>query len=303
MPVSSDTCAFQASAGRVEREVEAERAVVARDDLLLRDLDRHAAALALAREPQLAHLAEQQEGVAGVVPGGTSVDPGLRLVVGEALRRAHDGAPHPRVEDLAAGVEHDAPGRGRAVLARQEAGRALGQHGRVQRGAAVGRVEGRAALVDLGVDRAARHDERADVGDRVAHDERGAHRVARRSPGPLEVQRLVEVHRARRVDRDERDVAQVDAPRTGHRAVLAHDLLGLGEHPVREALRYLHLAAQRRERVGDQRGGARGGGLGSREAQVTGGHEPDPTHPSPGTSCVAGRTTTDGASARARASD
>ncbi|MGO1341224.1 hypothetical protein, partial [uncultured Cellulosimicrobium sp.] len=53
-------------------------------------------------------------------------------------------------------------------------------------------------------------------------------------------------------------------------AVLAHDLLGLGEHPVREALRYLHLAAQRRERVGDEGGGARGGGLGSREAQVTG---------------------------------
>ncbi len=141
MPVSSDTWAFHASAGRVERNFEVERAVVARDDLLLGHLERDAAALALAREPQLAHLAEQQERVAGVVPGGTSIDPGLRLVVGEALRRPHDGAPHRRIEDLAPRVEHHAPRRGRAVLARQEARRALGQHGRVQRGPAVGRVE------------------------------------------------------------------------------------------------------------------------------------------------------------------
>src|SRR3954447_18587828 len=68
----------------------------------------------------------------------------------------------------------------------------------MQRRVVVGRVHGHAAHMRIGVERAAGRDEGADVGDRVTDA------VAR--PRPLDVQRLVEVARTGRVDRDERHV-------------------------------------------------------------------------------------------------
>ena len=66
----------------------------------------------------------------------------------------------------------------------------------------VRRVEGLAAAVSLLVDRAAGFDEGGDVSDRVVYPEPVV--------GALDVKRLVEVHRARWVDRDERDVGAVE---------------------------------------------------------------------------------------------
>ena len=78
----------------------------------------------------------------------------------------------------------------------------------MQRGLPVGRVDGHAAGVRVAVQRPAGRDERARVGDRVGHA------VALAAAG--DVQRLVEVARARRVDGDERQVdpvALTGAPR------------------------------------------------------------------------------------------
>ena len=73
----------------------------------------------------------------------------------------------------------------------------------MERRLGVGSVDRHAAGVRLRVQRAARGDERGDVGDRVAH----AVPVA----PALEVHRLVEVAGAGRVDRDERDLDAVAA--------------------------------------------------------------------------------------------
>ena len=89
----------------------------------------------------------------------------------------------------------------------------------MQRGAGVRAVERLAAQLRLRVDGAARADERRDVGDRVAHP------VA--AVAPLEVHGLVEVHRARRVDGEERQVG--DVVRAKRRAAAAA-ACGLGLH-------------------------------------------------------------------------
>ena len=74
----------------------------------------------------------------------------------------------------------------------------------------------------LGVDGAPGPDERADVGDRIAHP------VA--TVAPLQVHGLVEVGGAGRVDGQERQVGEVVRREVG----ALHGLLGLGEHRGRE---------------------------------------------------------------------
>ena len=98
---------------------------------------------------------------------------------------------------------------GRPGLVGQEAAGAFGELRRIEAGVPVRRVERLAALVCLDVHRPARGDEGGDVGDRVAD--------AVALPTALEVERLVEVHRLRRVDRDERDRRLVVSGRRGER--------------------------------------------------------------------------------------
>ena len=76
-----------------------------------------------------------------------------------------------------------------------------------------GRVEGLATAARLDVEHPAGLDEGGQVGDRVPHPVAAA--------GPLEVHGLVEVHRAGRVEGEERQVAQVAVrqPRRADRAV------------------------------------------------------------------------------------
>ena len=92
----------------------------------------------------------------------------------------------------------------------------------MQRNAAVGGVQRLAAHARLEVDRTIGADESRDIRDRIVH------RVAARAP--REVQGLIEVHRARRVDREESEVAQValGRRRSGCRG------LRFGEHLDRE---------------------------------------------------------------------
>ena len=98
-------------------------------------------------------------------------------------------------------IVHSTAGRGPSG---QQARRALGEHGRVQRHRAVGQVDGLAAPAHLGVERAARRDDRAEVGDGVVHPEPVA--------APGDAQRLVEVLGTRRVDGHQLDVGGVDPP-------------------------------------------------------------------------------------------
>ena len=77
----------------------------------------------------------------------------------------------------------------------------------MQRDLAVGAVQRLPAPVGLLVDRVARLEERHHVGDRVVHDVAVA--------VGLQVHRLVEVHRAGRVDGHELQVGQVAAPAAG----------------------------------------------------------------------------------------
>ena len=107
----------------------------------------------------------------------------------------------------------------------------------MQRHRGVGAVERLAALVRRHVDGVARLDEGRDVGDRVVHDVAAA--VA------LEVERLVEVHRARRVDGDERQVGPVEVGQSRGRRRAPRGLLDLG----RERGRHLEVALDLRDPV------------------------------------------------------
>ena len=189
-------------------------------DLLLGDLQLHAAARDLQRQPPLPDLREQL--------GDRRRDVGVRV-----LRDAADlGAGDVGGDEVPGAVEVERPQDGRGPLPREQARDALRQGERVQRRLRVGRVDGDAARVGLGVERAAGRDERRDVGDRVAD----AVPVA----APLDVQRLVEVARPRRVDGHEGDVDAIARPR---RADGAHLRLDLG----RERGGDVGLAADRLE--------------------------------------------------------
>ena len=188
------------------------------------------------------------------------VDVVLRLLVRQLLAAADPGADDLGVRGLAAGVQLDRPQQRGPFLAGQQAGRALGQHGRVQRAAGVGTVEGLAAPVRLAVDRVARADERGHVGDGVRDRE-----AAVRARG--DVQRLVEVLRAGRVDGEELEVGPVELRQARGRG----GPLGGRQHLRRERVRHLELGADAVQPAGDV-GGV--GGLQQRRGQADprGGH-------------------------------
>ena len=214
---------------RAERELVA---VLALLDLLLGDRQRDPAA------PLLAFLAEQADLLQQVqrIARRPVVQRALDARVVELLPAADERPADVDLDSLAGRVDLHRPEDGRADLVGQEAAGALGQRRRIEARVPVRRVERLAALVCLDVHRPARGDERGDVGDRVAD--------AVALTAPLEVERLVEVHRLRRVDRDERDrrLVLVGEPRG------ADGALRIGEHLVRELERDLEALAQLRKR-------------------------------------------------------
>ena len=173
-------------------------------DLLLGDLQLHAAARDLQRQTTLPDLREQL--------GDRRRDVGVGV-----LRDAADlGAGDVGGDEVPGAVEVERPQDGRGPLPREQARDALRQGERVQRRLRVGRVDGDAARVGLRVERAAGRDERRDVGDRVAD--------AVPVSAPLDVQRLVEVARPRRVDGHEGDVDAITRLRRADGARLRLDL-------------------------------------------------------------------------------
>ena len=209
-----------------EHAAELQRPLLALDvDLLLRQRERDAAAQGVALDPQLADLLEQLEHLAG----RAVVDRLLGALVAQ-LRRGADAGPLD--EDLGALprlVDLDRPEQGRADLVGEQRAGVLGDRLRVERDLRVGAVEGLATLVRLQVDRVPGRDEGRHVGDGVVDDVAVA--------GALDVEGLVEVHRALGVDRDERQLRAVEIgqPRVGGSG------LGRGEHLGREVARQLEL--------------------------------------------------------------
>jgi hypothetical protein len=152
-------------------------------------------------------------------------------------------------------VDVHRPDERRTQLAGKQAGCALGELRRVQARVAVGRVERHTASVRLLVERAAGRHEGRDVGDCVPHSIAGA--------VTFDVQRLVEVLRLRRVDRDELDRGLVHV-----RQLECRDRpLRVVDDFVRKPDRDLQLASQLGERRLDL------DGVGSGQAQVLPRHQ------------------------------
>jgi hypothetical protein len=110
----------------------------------------------------------------------------------------------------------------RTRLLSQQAGRALRQDGRVKGFAVVRRVEGHTAEPRLPLYAGSTINPETHVRDRVAE--------AIPVPGPLRMDRLIQVPAARRVDGDKGDPGAVGALRTRKRRPLLRDPLGLSEY-------------------------------------------------------------------------
>ena len=201
-PVSSDIWAFHCSTGSRLRYSSDHSGPAVSTSCSGRGSDTPPRA-GLALEPALADLLEQPQRLVG----GALVDRLLRARVVQLGPR-----PDPRPLDLDVGpgavaVEPDRPEQGRPELVGEQRAAVLGDHRRVQRHPAVGAVQRLAAAVRLQVDRVAGGDERRQVGDGVVQHVAVA--VA------LEVQGLVEVLGAGRVDGDQRQVGAVEVGSRG----------------------------------------------------------------------------------------
>ena len=177
---------------RLPLEPVAARRAGVRDDLLLGGVQDDGAAGARERDPAFGDLPEDRLALAA------------EMGVVEPVRASDERAPDRR-RDLAPGiVELDGEDDRRPVLAGEQARGPFSEGPRVERAADVGRVDGDAAHPRLSLERPSPVDELRDVGDRVTD----AVPAAR---GSLEQHRLVEIHAARRVDGEERELAQVGA--------------------------------------------------------------------------------------------
>ena len=228
MPVSSEIWAFQLLDRQHARGT---RATSGRPSTSIScsgsgsDTPPRAASRAL---PQLADLREQRQQLAGAAPRRSACcTPRSRAWRGcaPAPARRATSVPSPVRVDL------DRPEQRRPVLRRAAA---RPRPRRAPSGAAApcesGAVQRLPAPVRLHVERVARRDEGRHVGDRVVHDVAVA--VA------LDVHRLVEVHRARRVDGHERDVGAVEV---GQPRAAAAARAAAASTSVRELRRHVEL--------------------------------------------------------------
>ena len=115
--------------------------------------------------------------------GGARVDLPLHPRVVELGPAAYQRPAHLGRDRAALGVEVELPEQRGCGPVGQQAGRALGEHGRMQRDLLVREVEGLYAAVGLGVERAAGCDEGGDVGDRVVDPEAAGRGGRGASPG------------------------------------------------------------------------------------------------------------------------
>ena len=145
-PVSSEIWAFHPSTGRSPRRTSVQPPSGGRHHLLLgrAELDG-----ARARPPGSAGARRSRGSSAsgsGSVPASACAWTAGVVELGAA---AHPGPPQVDPHRLAVGVEVDRPQHGGAELVRQQAGGALAEHRRVQRGPPVGAVERLAAAAGL----------------------------------------------------------------------------------------------------------------------------------------------------------
>ncbi len=212
-------------------------AAVLLGDHLLGDREADAAAADLALLPEEPDLAQEPQ----LLVGRPAVERLLGAHVVELRAAPHERVPDVDVDALARLVDVHRPDDGGPRLVGQEARRALGEGRRVEASVLVRRVQRLAPLVRLDVHRAAGPDERRHVGDRVPD----AVPVA----AALDVERLVEVHRRRGVERDEGDGGLVRVRQSRR----VRGRLGLDEDLGGELHRDLQLAPQLRERRLDLR--------------------------------------------------
>ena len=170
------------------------------DDLLSRQRKAHGTALALEGESLPTDRLEQSERRRG----GTRVDAMLGLRVGELLAVDDPGPFEVGPGDLALLVEIDGPQQCLALLAGEETSGVFVDGLGMQRCAGVGAVEGEPPVACFGVDGPAGCHECGDIGDRVEHAMAGAPSLGREC--------LVEVARAGRIDRDQREISGIPDP-------------------------------------------------------------------------------------------
>ena len=151
-------------------------------------------------------------------------------------------ADHRRIElvgrDLAGGIDQHVADHREPVLLGIERAQAVGELLRQHRNDAAREVDRGRALIGIVIERVARLDIVADVGD-------GHHQPPALAPpdlGRLAVDRIVEVARVLAVDRHQRHVGQVDALLHVDRAHPVRQLAGLRQRLRREAVRHLVLA-------------------------------------------------------------
>ena len=154
--------------------------------------------------------------------GCSPVELGLRLLVAELLPTADPGPDHVGVDHLPVRIQPDRPQQGGPDLIRQQTRRPLAEHRRVERDPSVRGVHRHPPPVRFVIKQIPARDEGGHIGDRVGDDEAVV--------GPPDVQRLIEITRAGRIDRDQLQVGpiMINESRPGRGAV------GRGQHIRRE---------------------------------------------------------------------
>ena len=167
-------------------------------DLLLRELQAGSAAITFPELAPLAHQLQQAESLAR----RAAVDLRLGLPVAELGAAANSGPCHLRRNRLTPMVQRDRPEQRRSDFIRQQAGRSLAEHRRVERCATVGCIKRGPAAVRLKIDRIAWRDESCHISDRV-----GDHELTTQAAG--DVQRLIKITRTGRIDGDQFQIRAV----------------------------------------------------------------------------------------------
>jgi hypothetical protein len=167
-------------------------------DVLFRQIEIDGMSLAREFPAKTADLLEKGNG-----SGRTSVDDRLlQAGVVQLLPRTDSRATDIDVGDDRTRVERDLPQHRRSQLIRQQARCAFTEHGRMQRNARIRKIESLAARLEFFIECRSGFDEGRDIGNCVADEKTVAF--------GCDVQRLVEVTAAGRIDRDEWDVTSIE---------------------------------------------------------------------------------------------
>src|SRR5215207_574531 len=161
-------------------------------DLLLRELEADSSAITFPELAPLAYQLQQAESLAR----RAAVNLRLGLPIAELGAAANPGPCDVCRNCLPPMVQCDRPEQRRSDFVRQQAGRALAEHRRVERRTTVRCIKGGPAPVRLKIDRIARCDESRHISDCV-----GDHELTTQPAG--DVQRLIKITRTVRIDGDQ----------------------------------------------------------------------------------------------------